>query len=58
MVRDWLAALFAAPATTRPMPLQLSKFGIGVCPGCRQLRQASSLCCEYCSSTVRVTEDH
>ena len=50
---EWLKPLFAAPETPGRQPLQVSRFGLGVCPGCRGLR----LRCEGCGSTALVTED-
>src|SRR5476651_1672000 len=38
---DWLTALFAAPEGLKNRPLQVSRFGIGFCPGCKRLRGAS-----------------
>jgi hypothetical protein len=52
----WFADLFAAPSTAKE-PLQIGKFAIGICPGCRQLRGVRSLHCEYCGNTALVTED-
>ena len=52
----WLADMFAAPSTAKE-PLQIGRFTIGVCPGCRQLRGVRSLHCDYCGNTALVTED-
>jgi hypothetical protein len=54
---NWLRQLFALPAGAKDRPLQISKFGLGVCPGCRGLRSAASLRCSICDSTAAVTED-
>jgi hypothetical protein len=52
----WLADLFAARATAK-QPLQIGRFAIGVCPGCRQLRGVRSPHCEYCGNSAPVAED-
>lgn len=49
----WLDGLLTPPAR----PLGIGAFTIGVCPGCRRLRQVSSLRCETCGSTRAVPED-
>lgn len=54
---EWLKPLFAVPETPRRQPLQVSRFGLGVCPGCRGLRGVASLACEACGSAAPVTED-
>ncbi len=57
----WLNALeqlFAAgPATPDRARLSISKFALGVCPGCRGLRGVASLRCSHCGSAKPVTED-
>jgi hypothetical protein len=57
----WLNALqqlFAAPpATPQRARLSISKFALGVCPGCRRLRGVASLRCSHCGSAKPVTED-
>jgi hypothetical protein len=57
----WLNALeqlFAAPpATPDRARLSISKFALGVCPGCRGLRGVASLRCGHCGSAKPVTED-
>ena len=53
----WLADLFAPPTTAKERPLQIARFGIGVCPGCRQLRGVANSSCGYCGNTALVTED-
>ena len=57
----WLNALqqlFAVPpATPERARLSISKFALGVCPGCRGLRGAASLRCSHCGSAKPVTED-
>jgi len=61
MSLNWLAhclnGLFAAPVGLKTRPLQVSRFGIGFCPGCKRLRGAASLSCADCGSTAPVTED-
>jgi hypothetical protein len=36
----------------------IARFGIGFCPGCKRLRGAASLRCDYCGSTRPVAPDH
>ncbi|TAJ32995.1 MAG: hypothetical protein EPO67_08900 [Reyranella sp.] len=55
--RETLRDLFAAPATESAPPLQLSKFDLGVCPGCRGLRAMASPACSHCGSEAPVTAD-
>ncbi len=55
--RETLRDLFAAPVTESAPPLQLSRFDLGVCPGCRGLRAMASLACSHCGSEARVTAD-
>jgi len=59
--RKWLAlarSLFAAPdgATVRAVR-DIGRLGIGFCPGCKRLRGAPSLRCDYCGSTRPVVPD-
>ena len=56
--RDVVRSLFAAPerATTRSVR-DIVRFGIGFCPGCKRLRGAASLRCDYCGSTRPVIPD-
>jgi hypothetical protein len=54
----WLAALFEEPPASKERPLQISRFGIGFCPGCKRLRSVTSLRCADCNSPAPVTEDH
>lgn len=50
--------LFAPPAGGTGRPLRdITKFEIGVCPGCRQLRATGSLRCGYCDSAAPVAAD-
>jgi hypothetical protein len=61
MPPKWLAvvrSLFAPPpdATTRTVR-DISRFGIGFCPGCKRLRGAASLRCDYCDSARPVVPD-
>lgn len=54
----WLDDLFAESAAPNDRPLRdLSRFDIGVCPGCRGLRVTASLRCSHCDSTRAVTAD-
>jgi hypothetical protein len=57
----WLNALkqlFAAPPGTPDRArLSITKFALGVCPGCRGLRGVASLRCSHCGSAQSVTED-
>ena len=56
MLLTWFSSLFE-PSRTTPHRLQISRFGIGFCPGCKRLRSAASPCCNDCGSTAPVTED-
>ena len=61
MAPKWHAvvrSLFAQPpgATTRPVR-DTARFGIGFCPGCKRLRGAPSLRCDYCGNTRPVVPD-
>jgi hypothetical protein len=60
-MRKWLNALerlFAAPpATQQRARLNIAKFALGVCAGCRGLRGVASLRCSHCGSAKPVTED-
>jgi hypothetical protein len=53
-----LRALFDPPAgaTLRALP-DIARHGIGFCPGCKRLRGAASLGCDYCGSTRPVVPD-
>jgi len=54
----WLQSLFAEPAAPNDRPLRdLSRFDMGVCPGCRGLRTVASPRCDHCGSTRPVTAD-
>ena len=53
----WLTGLFAAPEGLKTRPLQVSRFGIGFCPGCKRLRGVASLRCADCGSANPVIED-
>jgi hypothetical protein len=54
----WLNDLFAEPTTPNDRPLRdLSRFDIGVCPGCRGLRTVASPRCDNCGSTRPVAAD-
>jgi hypothetical protein len=53
-----LEQLFAAPpAAPDRARLSITKFALGVCPGCRGLRGVASLRCSHCGSVKPVTED-
>jgi hypothetical protein len=53
-----LERLFAAPpATPDRARLSITKFALGVCPGCRGLRGVASVRCRHCGSAKPVTED-
>jgi hypothetical protein len=53
-----LQHLFAGPpATPERARLSLTKFTLGVCPGCRGLRGVASLRCSHCGSVKPVAED-
>jgi len=55
---DALEQLFAAPpGMPRRARLSITKFALGVCPGCRGLRGVASLRCSHCGSVKPVTED-
>jgi len=56
--RSFLHSLFAAPegAAVR-VARDINRFGIGFCPGCKRLRGAASLACDYCGSTRPVVPD-
>ena len=60
-MRKWLNALeqlFAAPSEPAGRTrLSITKFSLGVCPGCRGLRGVASLRCSHCGSAKPVTED-
>jgi hypothetical protein len=54
----WLDELFAAPSTPHGRPLRdLSRFEMGVCPGCRGLRASASERCSHCGSTKPAVAD-
>jgi hypothetical protein len=54
----FLRSLFAAPAgTSRRVPRDPARFGIGFCPGCKRLRGATSRRCDYCGSGRPVEPD-
>jgi hypothetical protein len=60
-MRKWpnvLERLFAnPPARPERARLSITKFALGVCPGCRGLRGVASLRCSHCGSVEPVTED-
>jgi hypothetical protein len=54
----WFQGWFDAPTTATDRPLRdLSRFDMGVCPGCRSLRTVASARCSHCGSTKPVTAD-
>ena len=56
---DWLKGWLRRPAAA-PTPrvrLDVTKYGIGFCPGCKRLRGVASARCLYCGSVVAVTAD-
>jgi hypothetical protein len=53
----WIASLFAAEGQPARLPRDLSKFDLGVCPGCRGLRAVASVRCIHCDSAVPVVAD-
>jgi len=58
--RRFLQQLFAAPeggAGAVRVARDIDRFGIGFCPGCKRLRGAASLACDYCGSTRPVVPD-
>ena len=56
--REMLGSLFAAPpARTAPTLRDLTRFDLGVCPGCKGLRRATSPRCTHCGSAAPVTAD-
>jgi hypothetical protein len=56
MLLTWFSSLFE-PSRSTPDRLQISRFGIGFCPGCKRLRSSASLRCNDCGSTAPVPED-
>jgi hypothetical protein len=58
---NWRAvvrSLFAPPEGRSVRKVRdLASFGIGFCPGCKRLRGATSLRCDYCGSTRPVPPD-
>ena len=55
---SFLRSLFAPPAGAAARAVRdVARFGIGFCPGCKRLRGAASLACDYCGSTRPVEPD-
>jgi hypothetical protein len=56
--REMLASLFAAPTAPpdRALP-DSARYDLGVCPGCKGLRLATSPRCTHCGSAAPVTAD-
>jgi hypothetical protein len=51
-------ALFVVPGgVTVHVARDIGRFGIGFCPGCKRLRGAPGLRCDYCGSTRPVIPD-
>jgi len=59
MLLDWLRQLRKGPMAppTPRVRLEVARFGIGFCPGCRRLRGVTSPSCQHCGSRAAVTED-
>ena len=61
MVFKWLKELRRALAATDPPKnrpsLDIARFSIGFCPGCKRLRGAASPRCLSCGSLAMVTAD-
>jgi len=53
----WIASLFAVESPPARPPRDLSRFDLGVCPGCRGLRAVASLRCVHCDSAAAVVAD-
>ena len=58
ILKQLLVELFTAPdgASVR-VTRDPARFGIGFCPGCKRLRGAASVTCDYCGSTRPVEPD-
>ena len=56
MLLGWLKALSDKEMAPRAR-LDVTKFGIGFCPGCKRLRGVASASCQHCGSLAAVTED-
>lgn len=53
-----LAGWLAAPSTEiARKPLDVSRFELGVCPGCRTVRPVASLRCSLCDNEAAVRPD-
>ena len=61
MLDNWLTMLWRAVsvpgAPPDAAPHEFARYDLGVCPGCRGLRSASSLRCAACGSTRPVAAD-
>ncbi len=56
--REMLGDLFAALPVRKGGTLpDLARFDLGVCPGCKGLRLATSPRCTHCGSAAAVTAD-
>lgn len=55
--QNFLRDLFAPPPTKGSVLPRVSRFDLGVCPGCRGLRLVNSPRCEHCGNTASVTAD-
>jgi len=60
MLLQWMKSLAdrpPGPPQVRRTRLDVTKFGIGFCPGCKRLRGVASASCQHCGSLAAVTED-
>jgi hypothetical protein len=60
MLLQWIRTLANRPAgqwQARRARLDVTKFGIGFCPGCKRLRGVASAACLHCGSLAAVTEE-
>jgi len=57
MFLAWIGALFEAESPATRPPRDVSKFDVGVCPGCRGLRAVKSPQCTACGSAAPVSAD-
>ena len=53
----WIANLLAVESAPVRRPRDLSKFDLGVCPGCRGLRAVANPRCVHCDSAATVVAD-
>jgi hypothetical protein len=61
MIERWRAFVHSLVGAPDGAPLRIARdisgFGIGFCPGCKRLRGAASLRCDYCGSIRPVLPD-